>query len=203
MLSLMQVLLIRFASSPVAFLAALLLLPLAGMILFQSLAGALLGLLPPLLHLAGALLLRRAHPALVEALSQDLVERGLALCEAGPHGRRFTLIEPEGTFRIPLAGTLAARLKAVVLAPKESSMVVARLEGDVFPPRCWTPLEFVIREQGCLEVYLREVTHVETAPGGMVLHTTGSARIEIPDARDESGRASEYLRARLRDLGAP
>lgn len=201
--SFFRVLLIRFAASPVAFLAAVLLLPLAGMILFQSPAGALLVILPPVMHLAGALLLRRAHPALVQALEHDLVARGLELCEANPGDRHFTRIEPEGHVRVPPLAAMPARLKATVMVPKESWLVAATLEGALFPPRRWRPLEFAIQEQGGLEIYLREISHAETAPGRITLHTTGGSRIDLPDGRDESGRFSEYLRGRLRGLERP
>ena len=200
MRSAIQVLLIRFAASPVAFLAALLLAPLAGLVLFQSLSGTLLIVLPLVLYAAGALLLRRAHPALMETLRQDMVARGLARSESDDRAEHFTLDQPGEPLRIFLAGRLWGKLTLWVLVPKDSWLALTRLEGTAFPPRSWNPLEFNISEQSCLEVYLREITHVETGPGGLILHTTGNARIEIPDCRNDAGRASDYLRTRLRSL---
>lgn len=189
---------LRFAASPGLKTLAYTLCLAGGLLLFQG-PGAFLVLVPLLADMHGARLIRGLYDGFREDLLELLEDEARRECGLAPGEPAFPVLEYGGCLNHWLVKSLPDHVLLTLMAPRQDFLVVARKEGRIFPPLSYLPLAYEMRDAGTLDVYYRDITHVEVNGEAVALHTSGGAVIEYEDHSGEAGLAVRELRERLRE----
>ncbi|MCM0756341.1 hypothetical protein M7784_13980 [Desulfovibrio aminophilus] len=189
---------LRFAASPGLKALAYVLFLAGGLLLFQG-PGAVLLAVPLLADAYGARLIRALYDGFREDLLELLEDEARRECGLAPDEEGFPVWEYDGCVRHWLVKGLPDRVILTLMAPRQDFLVVARKEGRIFPPLSYAPLDYEILDAGTLDVYYRDITHVEVNGEAVVLHTSGGEVIEYEDHSGGAGQAVRELRERLRE----
>lgn len=146
----------------------------------------------------GATVLRRTFPSLQEDLLEILEASARRECGIGPQDPAYPILEFGGAVRHWLVRGLPESVLLSLMAPRQDFLVVSRQYGRIFPPLRYTPPTFATEDQGSLDVYYRDITHVEVRDLTMELHTAGGQTIEYEDHAGQAGEAVRHLRECLR-----
>ncbi len=190
--------LIRFALRPGFKALAYLFCGLCGILLAGDWRGAALMALPLLADVRGACLIKRYYDGFRQDLLEILEEEARAQCGVSSSGEAFALVEYQGLVDHWLVKSLPDQADLTLVAPLPDYLVIARKWGRIFPPAGLSPLRYETADRGSMDVYFRDISHVEVDGGLIRMHTVGGAVVEYQDHGQEAGAAVEAIRNRLR-----
>lgn len=146
----------------------------------------------------GASVIRRTFPSFQEDLLETLEAAAHQECGIGPQDPAYPILEFSGAVRHWLVRGLPESVLLTLMAPRQDFLVVAKKAGRIFPPLSLAPPDFAVEDHGSLDVYYRDITHVEVRDLTMELHTAGGTVIEYEDHAGQAGEAVRHLRECLR-----
>lgn len=118
--------------------------------------------------------------------------------ELAPGDARFVSVDYQGLFKHWLLAPRPARMALTLAAPRQSSLVIVRRAGTIFPPLRTAPPAFQTRTENYQEVYYNDIDSIDIRGDSIVMNTTGGRTIEYQDRSGRGAEAVQLVRNRLR-----